>query len=112
MTGKRKSGRQKQLETGRAPDFPPNLAGVPSMPDGLSARAREAWARVLPLLAARGDLSEVDQTLLGDYCRLVGRREGVEADIDARGALIAGKRGSVKNPAVQLAREYRAALYK
>jgi len=112
MTGRRKSAKQKQLETGKRPEQPTNLPGVPSMPPGLPARAQSEWARVVDLLAKRGDLSELDQAAIADYCRCLARLENLEADITARGELVDGDRGKVKNPSIQLAREYRASLMK
>jgi P27 family predicted phage terminase small subunit len=112
MTGKRKSGARKKLETGRVPEAAPNLPGVPSMPSGLPRRARQEWARVVVLLGERGDLSELDQAAIADYCRCVAGLERAEADVVARGTLIRGQRGLVKNPSLQIAREYRTALAK
>ncbi|MCU1339655.1 MAG: family phage terminase small subunit [Bryobacterales bacterium] len=112
MTGKRKSGKRKKLESGRAPDQPTNLPGIPCMPPGLPARAQEEWVRVVDLLQKRGDLSELDQTAIADYTLCLARLDNLEADITARGELIDGERGKVKNPSIQLAREYRASLMK
>lgn len=110
MTGKRLSGNQKSLESGRTSEQPRNLAGVPSMPPGLPERAQQEWSRVVALLAARGDLSELDQAPLGDYCVCAVRLAELEADITKRGVLVKGQRGLVKNPSVQISREYRTAL--
>ncbi len=112
MTGRRKSGKRKKLESGRAPEAPPNLPGVPSMPPGLPARAQQEWSRVVDLIQRRGDLSELDQAAIADYCRCLARLENLESDISARGELVDGDRGKVKNPSIQLAREYRASLMK
>jgi P27 family predicted phage terminase small subunit len=109
-TGKQKSGARKKLETGRKLELPPNLPGVPSMPAGLPKRAQEEWMRVIALLQKRGDLSELDQAAIADYCRCVAHLETVERDIAKRGVLVAGQRGKVKNPSLQIAREYRSAL--
>lgn len=62
------------------------------------------------LLGRRGDLSELDQAGLADYCLCKVRLEQCEEDIGKRGVLIEGQRGFVKNPALQIARQYRAAL--
>src|SRR5580658_1284061 len=110
MTGKRKSGARKKLETGRMPEQPVNLPGVPQMPTGLPKRAQNEWARVIALLQKRGDLSELDSAAIADYCRCVAHLEAVERDIAKRGVLITGQRGKVKNPSLQISREYRSAL--
>lgn len=64
------------------------------------------------LLSDRGDLSELDQAGLADYCLCRIRLEQCEADITQRGILVGGQRGLVKNPSLQLARQYRSAMAK
>jgi P27 family predicted phage terminase small subunit len=110
MTGKRKSGKQKQLETGIVPEAPINLPGIPAMPRSLPKAAQQEWVRVVELLRKRGDLSELDQAAIADYCLCRTRLDTLERDITKRGELVRGQRGLVKNPSVQLAREYRSSL--
>jgi P27 family predicted phage terminase small subunit len=112
MTGKRKSGKRKKLETGLAQEQPTNLPGIPAMPTGMPSRAQQEWYRMVELLQKRGDLSELDQAAIADYCLCLARLENLEADITKRGELVRGQRGKVKNPSIQLAREYRASLMK
>lgn len=70
------------------------------------------WRRLTELLSARGDLSELDQAALADYCLCRVRLEECERLIAEQGVLVRGQRGLVKNPALQIARQYRAALQK
>lgn len=98
---------------GKRPGQPVNhLPGLPPPPSGLPKEAQAEWRRVSALLRGRGDLSELDQAGLADYCVCKVRLEQCEADISKRGVLIDGARGPVKNPALQIARTYRAALAK
>jgi P27 family predicted phage terminase small subunit len=92
--------------------IPLNVPGLPDPPKGLPGEALAEWWRVTKLLRERGDLSELDQAGLSDYCLCRIRLEQCEADITKRGVLIEGQRGLVKNPALQLARQYRSAMAK
>jgi P27 family predicted phage terminase small subunit len=85
-------------------------AGEPRMPGDLSPDARKEWRRVTGLLRQRGVLDALDETALGDYITCWTRLRECEADIAARGVLVQGERGMVKNPACQLARQYRDSL--
>jgi P27 family predicted phage terminase small subunit len=82
----------------------------PEMPSGLSQAAQAEWERLTGLLRERGALDAIDQAALNDYLVCWQRLTEAEADIETRGLLVEGERGPVKNPACQLARQYRAAL--
>lgn len=99
---------------GRRPlNTPPAVAPrIPKMPKGLSKAARGEWRRIAPLLDGVGLLSELDGAALGDYCLCLVRLAEAESDITTRGLLVDGDRGKVKNPSVQLSRQYRAAVMK
>lgn len=85
--------------------------GFPDPPAGLPAAAKREWDRISELLSNHGLLDDLDQRTLGDYCTAVARLEAAEADISRRGVLVKGYRGArVKNPSLQIAREYRAAV--
>jgi P27 family predicted phage terminase small subunit len=84
-------------------------ATEPDPPAALSADQGVEWRRVAAILRRRGTF-EAAETALRDYIRCWGRLQQCEADIERRGVLVQGDRGMVKNPACQLAREYRAAL--
>lgn len=85
---------------------------MPDPPPSLPQKALSEWERLTRLLAARGDLSELDQAALADYCLCKMRLEECEAKISQHGVLVKGQRGLVKNPALQIARQYRAAMQK
>jgi P27 family predicted phage terminase small subunit len=89
-----------------------HLPGCPEPPAGLPPEALSEWRRLTELLSARGDLSELDQAALADYCLCRIRLEECERLIAEQGVLVRGQRGLVKNPALQIARQYRAALQK
>ncbi len=88
----------------------PDGCGRPKMSQGLSPEAQREWKRVADLLEERSALDKLDKTALDDYARCWQRLRECEADIAARGVLVRGDRGLVKNPACQLARVYRDQL--
>lgn len=113
MAGRGKAAQSKKLagNPGKRPEGnAPRLPGAPAAPPSLPEEARAEWDRMVILLGRRGDLSELDQAGLADYCLCKVRLEQCEEDIGKRGVLIEGQRGFVKNPALQIARQYRAAL--
>jgi len=79
------------------------------MPPELSPEAEQEWRRVTGLLRERTALDALDETALIDYLTCWIRLRECEADVAARGVLVegGGGRGKVKNPACQLARQYR-----
>jgi P27 family predicted phage terminase small subunit len=83
---------------------------VLKMPAGLPAAAQREWKRVVPFLEKAGVVNGYDQAALADYCLCVHRLAECEADVTKRGVLVEGERGKVKNPALQLAREYRNSI--
>ncbi|HHY92912.1 MAG TPA: phage terminase small subunit P27 family, partial [Firmicutes bacterium] len=85
---------------------------APKCPSRLPAAAKRHWKALAPKLEKLGLLTEVDGQAFADYCLCLARLEEAEKDIEERGLLVEGDRGKVKNPAAQLAREYRAALQK
>jgi P27 family predicted phage terminase small subunit len=80
---------------------------VPRAPKGLTAAARREWTRVTNLLKERNALDALDEVALRDYVICWARLQECEADIDKRGVLVPGDRGLVKNPSVQISRQYR-----
>jgi len=100
--GKRKSlGSQRSIRSRRVEE--------PKMPPELSPEAEQEWRRVTGLLRERTALDALDETALIDYLTCWIRLRECEADVAARGVLVegGGGRGKVKNPACQLARQYR-----
>jgi P27 family predicted phage terminase small subunit len=85
--------------------------GMPKRPTWLRGEARKEWDRIVPILDAANLLTQVDRSSLADYCVCWARLCEAEADIAKRGLLIKGRRDAlVKNPSVQLARQYRVGL--
>jgi P27 family predicted phage terminase small subunit len=80
------------------------------MPSWLSGDGQKEWDRVTAELAPLGILAVVDQSMLGDYCYCWQQLQSVRAVISEMGLLVPGDDDRmVKNPALQLEREYRAA---
>lgn len=80
--------------------------GRPKRPSNLPVPARQEWDRVVGILDAEGRLSSLDGGLLARHAKLFSYIEQCEKDIDERGLLVEGDRGKVKNPSVQLQRNY------
>ncbi|BDG62329.1 phage terminase small subunit P27 family [Caldinitratiruptor microaerophilus] len=85
---------------------------APPCPKGLPKEARRLWKEMAPKLERLGLLTETDGPAFADLCLCWARLKEAERDISERGLLVDGERGKVKNPAAQLAREYRAAAQK
>jgi P27 family predicted phage terminase small subunit len=82
------------------------------MPSGLAPDIQAAWRRFAPLVAEHG-VTPADTTALVDLCTCVVRLQQAEAAIAQHGVLVDGYRGSlVKNPAVAVAMQYRAAFHR
>jgi P27 family predicted phage terminase small subunit len=80
------------------------------MPANLPADVAREWRRLAPQLLPLG-LVGLDTIALRDLCTCVARLQAAEVDIDTRGQLIEGYRKSkVKNPSLQIAREYRLSV--
>lgn len=83
------------------------------MPKDLPDSAQKEWRRVVPTLFKLGIVNHLDQMALADYCLCVHRLEQCEQEVTDKGVLIQSRdRGMVKNPALQLAREYRTSIQK
>jgi P27 family predicted phage terminase small subunit len=80
------------------------------MPKDLPPEARPIWRALVPKLIDLGIVTSLDTVALGDMCLCIARLAACEKDITDRGVLVEGDRGKVKNPALQVAREYRTAL--
>jgi P27 family predicted phage terminase small subunit len=84
--------------------------GAPTMPADLPPAAKTIWRKLVPKLNDLGRLTPLDGVAVADMVLCICRLKECEDDITARGVLVAGDRGPVKNPSLQAAREYRAAL--
>jgi len=77
-------------------------------PSYLNSQAKRIFGRTAPQVIGM-KATHVDQ--LADYCRLMARLINQERKIDKEGILIPSYRGRrVKNPRLQIIREYRAAI--
>ena len=77
-------------------------------PSYLNSQAKRIFDRMAPRVIGM-KATHVDQ--LADYCRLMARLINQERKIDKEGILIPSYRGRrVKNPRLQIIREYRAAI--
>jgi len=92
--------------------FPPVPDEAERSADAEAARARAAreWAAIVPLLAGRGYLAEVDGLVLSELCITAARILLLERDITRNGASVDGERGKQKNPAVTAVNQYRTHL--
>jgi P27 family predicted phage terminase small subunit len=68
------------------------------------------WKRITGLLRDRNALDGLDQAALRDYLVCWQRLQDCEADIQKRGILVKGARGTVKNPSLQIAKSYRESM--
>lgn len=90
------------------PASEPKPAGSGRMPADLPAEARPYWRRLAPRLRAVGLLTPLDTVTLAELSLCLARTAEAEKDVSVRGLLVDGERGQVKNPSVQIARDYRA----
>ena len=86
------------------------LTRAPNMPADLSTAEQVIWRDLVPGIVRMGTVAAVDTPLLKDLVRALGRLDEAERDVDRRGLLIEGERGAVKNPVIQVARDYRASV--
>jgi P27 family predicted phage terminase small subunit len=110
---RRKSEIFKNLQGTARPDrrrAAPKAGQAPRMPAGLEPDVQSVWRRVLPAVVEHG-VTPADTAALVDLCTCVVRLAQAEAAIAEHGVLVEGYRGSlVKNPAITVAMQYRAAL--
>jgi P27 family predicted phage terminase small subunit len=87
--------------------------GVKLKATGLSDEAREEFDRVVSLLRERGVLDQLDSAAIADYAVCFDRLLECEREISARGILVEGRGGgTVRNPAITVAKAYRQSLVK
>jgi phage terminase, small subunit, putative, P27 family len=73
-------------------------------------RASAEWQRVVPVLRNSVGLSDVDHSLVKDYCICVARLEWCEHELSREGLKVLGQRGETKNGLQTTANGYRAAV--
>lgn len=89
---------------------PPVASGY--CPRDLPASAKHWWRRTAPSLKALGLLTVLDVAAARDMAICATRLAQAEVIIEDMGILVKGARGGVvRNPAIAVANQYRAALY-
>lgn len=83
----------------------PEAVTVLDPPEWMGADAREEWARVMPILAARRILSAADLGGLENYCIAIGTAREAERIIQAHGLVTKTETGLKRNPAVGIQSE-------
>jgi len=85
--------------------------GAPDLPAYLDKRAREEWARLLPLLTARKVLTATDGAVLGEHCQAAADVERYMGLIDEEGEVVETPNGALqRHPYTVLLREARRRL--
>jgi P27 family predicted phage terminase small subunit len=75
-------------------------------PSWVSPMARALWGRLAPDLIDAGVLTWWDREAFASMCEWYGTYRKAAADVQKRGTLVKGYRGSqVKNPSLQVARD-------
>jgi len=94
-----------------APEGLHNINGLPEPPAWLEKEALELWFAMVPRLADRIALDVIDDAALADLVLCQYRLNQCEDRIKKLGVIIHGYRGAwIKNPAVSVARSYRAEI--
>ncbi len=87
------------------------MPGRPSPPDWLGDDARREWARIVPLLEARGLLTLEARAALAGYCTAWGELAAAQRAILADGATVQGDDGVPRlSPQLRRAEKARADL--
>jgi len=93
---------------GKRKSKPPPKSEKVVAPSYLNSQAKRIFERTAPSVLGM-KAAHVDQ--LADYCRLMARLINQERLIDKEGVLTSGqKKNRVKNPRLQIIREYRLAI--
>jgi P27 family predicted phage terminase small subunit len=78
----------------------PSSEGCPLPPDWLGERGKEEWSHVAPLLHAVGCLTDVDCSLLSQYCQAWDDFFVALEDVRKNGVKAVGSNGNdISNPA-------------
>lgn len=78
---------------------------IPVCPDCLDLPAQQEWARITPLLAELGLLSEIDRTALAGYCDAYGRWYVAQKNLRLRGLVVKKDGKTYMNPFVRVAQD-------
>jgi P27 family predicted phage terminase small subunit len=82
--------------------------GIPERPDWLDAEGKREWDRVVPQLAAKGILCDVDQGMLANYCAALSLAVKATKAYQKQGLTVKTPFGPQKNPMIKVAQEARA----
>lgn len=82
--------------------------GVPARPEWLDAEAKREWDRVVPKLAQLGVLTDLDGSMLADYCATHSIAVKAAKRVQREGLMLKGPFGPVRNPLIKVAQEARA----
>ena len=74
-------------------------------PAWMSSKAKAMWRELAPDLAGKGVLTAWDRHAFAACCEAYVTWRVAQEDVDARGVLVSTKNGTVKNPALQVARD-------
>jgi P27 family predicted phage terminase small subunit len=72
--------------------------------------ASREWLRVVPMLKVAAGVSDVDSTVLHDYCVCVARIDECERALSRDGLMLQGERGWQKNGHTTIVGQYRQQL--
>ena len=72
--------------------------------------AEAEWRCIVPILAKVSGLSQIDRAVVIDYCVTVARLQECERQISAQGLIVAGQKGSIRNPLTTVATQYATRL--
>lgn len=80
----------------------------PECPEWLNKEAKDKWKELAPQLEQLGLLTKIDGDEFARYCQFTVRAKQAEENVEKNGVLVNGAVPGtmVKNPAVQIARDY------
>ncbi len=102
-------GARKDRVNDREPVPDPDLTPEPPAwlaDDSLDGAAIAIWEQLAPDMIAKKVLTAWDVHAFAILCDAIARHAQAARDVALRGPLVEGERGMVKNPAVQLVRDY------
>lgn len=82
--------------------------GCPPMPTWLDAEGRAEWRRVVPQLQSLGILSEIDGSMLADYCAAHALAIKATKNYQRKGVTVKNNGQVQRNPMIKVAQEARA----
>lgn len=83
-------------------------AGVPVRPSWLDPEAKKEWARIVPQLAQLGVLTDIDGSMLADYCAAHSLAVKAAKQYQREGLVIKTPFGPQRHPMIKVAQEARS----